>query len=99
MPAAAVQEVGAAQAAGAQKLVQIVLHRKFQKEGTAAQRAQRALRHDGIDELLHAGKIGGVEQERLCFSELCLLPQQRFAVVGLAGLQQKFADAGAEHAI
>ena len=60
MSAAAVNQVGAGEAAAGQKLVDVMLHQQFQKEGAAAQGFEGARGVDGVQELLDAGNISGI---------------------------------------
>ena len=93
VPAAAVEQVGPAEAAQLQQLVYVVLHAQLQKEGAASQGLQRIPGGHAVDKLLDAGKIGGIEQKRLLQAEALLLLHQGGEIVRFAPIQQILADA------
>ena len=95
MTAAAVNQVGAAQSAGAEHFVHIVLHEHLQEERAAAQGALCARRRHGINEPLNAGHIRRDHQKRRFPAENGLMVKQPRLIVRLLRLQQIFADAGA----
>ena len=96
MAAAAVEQIGAAQPAGREQLVDKVLHRQFEEERAAAQAPDRPARRHGIDEALYAGIIGGIEQEGGLLPEGGLAVEQRGPIVAYAAFGEVFAQAAAE---
>ena len=94
--AAAVEQIRPGKLAGREQLIDIVLHDQVQEEGAAAKRSKRVGGSDGVDKLLDAGEIRGIEQIYLLLSEGVLMQQQLISVIDNPLLQQIFTDAGAD---
>ena len=94
--AAAVNQVYAAESTRLQHLVRVMLHQHFKEKRAAAKRLLRALRRNGVNEFLNAGKIRRVKRKHLFVAERLFVLKHARPDIRRALIQQIFADARAD---